>query len=724
MGIPGGFERILVTSALPYVNGPIHLGHLAGAYLPADVYVRFQRLMGRDIIYICGSDEHGVPITLTADREGVTPQQIVDRYHAMAIRDFTRFGMSFDHYSRTTRPIHHATSQEFFLALHRKGLLVRKETRQFFCPKERRFLADRYVRGTCPFCGNPGARGDQCESCGNWTDPLELVGPYCAVCSSTPEIRDTFHWYLPLGRLQKELETWIRDKTHWKENVLNYCEGWFARGLEDRAVTRDIDWGVPVPLEEAKGKVLYVWFDAPIGYISSTKEWAAERGDAELWRRYWCDSGTKLVHFIGKDNIVFHALFFPAILKAVGGYVLPEDVPANEFLNLEGRKLSTSGNYAVWLGEYLDRFPADALRYALAVNAPETRDTDFSWKEFQSRHNFELADILGNLVNRTLTFVERYYDGRVPEPGPPGPMDDAMLAEIDAAGARVAEALERFEVRAGARGMMDLARAGNKYFNDSQPWAARTQDPARARTAIWTSLQVVRALAVYMHPFLPFSGDRTWRMLGLGDAVKGAHWEAAAGERLPAGHALGRAEILFAKIEDDAIEAEVRKLEAAVERMHAADAASDARRAAAQGAATPQAAGGGAAAPAAGAEDAAAPKPETARETRMSNIAYDDFARLDLRTARIVTAERVPKADKLLRLELDTGGAARQIVAGVGKDYAPEDLVGKTIIIIANLEPREIRGVRSEGMLLAAGPEGSIALLTVDRPSAPGTKIS
>jgi len=731
--IPGGFERILVTSALPYVNGPIHLGHLAGAYLPADVYVRFQRLMGRDVVYICGSDEHGVAITLTADKQGVTPQAIVDRYHAMAERDFAGFGMSFDHYSRTTRPIHHATAQEFFLALYRKELFVRKETRQFFCPKEARFLADRYVRGICPFCGKPDARGDQCESCGNWIDPLQLGDPHCAICGTAPVIRDTFHWYLPLGRFQSELQTWIRTKPQWKENVRNYVEGWFAQGLEDRAITRDIDWGVPVPLPEAKGKVLYVWFDAPIGYISATKEWAAERGDAESWRRYWCDPKTKLVHFIGKDNIVFHTIFFPAVLMAMGGYTLPEDVPANEFLNLDGRKLSTSANYAVWLHEYLEKFPADALRYTLAVNAPETRDTDFSWNEFQARHNFELADILGNFVNRTLTFAVRTYDGRVPDPGPLAPMDEAMIAEIGEAGARVAALLERYEVRAGARAMMDLSRAANKYFNDAEPWAAKKNDPGRARAAIWTALQVVRALAVYMHPFLPFSSEKVWRMLALPGSVTSARWAETASARLPAGQRLGTPEILFTKIEDEAIEAEKRKLEEALERMLAAQAALDAKRDASAGPAgapAPAPAEAPAAASAPAPSPTLAPSPTSApraarSEEKKPMIAYDDFAKLDLRTAKVTAAERVPKADKLLRLTLDVGAEApRQIVAGVGRDYAPEDLVGKTIIIVANLEPREIRGVRSEGMLLAAGPEGSISLLTSDRVSPPGTKIS
>jgi len=500
------FKRILVTAALPYANGPIHLGHLAGAYLPADIYVRYQRLKGRDVLYICGSDEHGVPITITAEKEGITPQQVVDKYHYMNKESFERFGMSFDNYSRTSLPLHHQTAQEFFLELYKKGILKEKTTKQLYCEKDRMFLADRYVEGICPVCGSPGARGDQCEKCGSWLEQTDLIEPKCKICGSTPVIRDTSHWYLPLGEFQKKLEEWMGTKTDWKENVKHYVYSWFKEGLQDRAVTRDLHWGVKVPIPEAEGKVIYVWFDALLGYISSTKEWAQKIGQPEKWREYWQDPDTRLIHFIGKDNIVFHCIVFPAMLMAWNEgrsdeiYVLPDNVPANEFLNLEGKKLSTSRNYAVWLNEYLEKFEPDPLRYALASILPETKDTDFSWKEFQARNNNELADILGNFVNRTLTFAKKNFDNRVPERFELEEIDKELIAKLKEHVDKIANNYENFRIRDGVFETMNLARFANKYFNDTEPWRMIKENPRRASTTINLCLQLVRALAILFAP--------------------------------------------------------------------------------------------------------------------------------------------------------------------------------------------------------------------------------
>ena len=556
-------EKILVTAALPYANGPLHLGHLAGAYMPADVYVRYQRLKGSDVVFICGSDEHGVPITIRADREHVTPQQIVDRYHAMMKESFRRLGIHFDNYSRTSLTLHHKISQDIFLNLYNKGLVKEQEVRQYYCATCGRFLPDRYIEGECPHCHHAGARGDQCESCGRWLEPEALISPKCKVCGSTPEMHTTKHWYFRLSQFQGQLEQWQAGKTHWKSNVREFCAGWFSEGLTDRPITRDIDWGIPVPLAGAEGKVLYVWFDAPIGYISSTVEWAQNQGRPERWREYWCDPATRLIHFIGKDNIVFHAIVWPAVLMAHGEFVLPDDIPANEFLNIEGQKLSTSRNWAVWVDDYLELFPPDPLRYYLAANAPENKDSDFAWKEFQARNNGELADILGNLVNRSLSFLEKNFEARVPAAPALSDADNNILAAIAAAATSIGNLLDDFQVRRAVGEMIDLARAGNKYFNDSAPWTTLKQDPARCAATLYTTVQLELALTVLMEPFMPFSAEKLWEMLNAPGSLRDVRWSGISALRLPAGHPIGVREILFRKVEDDVIEAQVAKLHGA-----------------------------------------------------------------------------------------------------------------------------------------------------------------
>jgi methionyl-tRNA synthetase len=554
-------EKILVTAALPYANGPLHIGHLAGAYIPADVYVRYQRLKGTDVLFICGSDEHGVPITIRADREKVTPREIVDRYHAMMKKSFQRIGVGFDNYSRTSLPLHHKISQDFFLNLYHKGHIHEQSVHQYYCATCGRFLPDRYIEGECPHCHQQGARGDQCEQCGRWLESEQLIAPKCKVCGSAPVLRATKHWYFALSKFQKQLEEWQAARSDWKSNVREFCSGWFQEGLADRPITRDIDWGIPVPLPEAHGKVLYVWFDAPIGYISSSVEWAQIQGQPERWRDYWFDPKTKLVHFIGKDNIVFHAIVWPATLMAHGDYILPAQIPANEFLNIEGEKLSTSRNWAVWVDEYLDVFPPDPLRYYLEANAPENKDADFVWKDFQARNNNELADVLGNFVNRSLSFVEKNFDARVPPSGSLSWTDRAVLAGISEAADRIGAALEEFQVRRAVTELMDLARLGNKYFNDSAPWTSLKSDRARCATTLNTAIQLQMALAVLMDPFLPFSAERLWRMLNAPGSHQGQRWSDVPKLRLSDNQPVGKREILFEKIEDAVIAAQIAKLQ-------------------------------------------------------------------------------------------------------------------------------------------------------------------
>ena len=686
-------RTILVTSALPYSNGPIHIGHVAGAYLPADTFVRYQRLMGNDVVFISGADEHGVPITIAAAQQGLTPQALVDRYYPLNRDSFAGLGIMFDNFSRTSLPVHHATSQEFFLALHRAGKLVVKETQQLYCARDKMFLADRYVQGGCPQCGNADARGDQCEKCGSSLDPLTLISPRCGICGTAPETRSTKHWFLPMGRFQAELEAWLATKSDWKDNVMNYCHGWFREGLKDRAITRDLDWGVPVPLPEAAGKVLYVWFDAPIGYISATKEWAQKIGDPERWRKYWCNPDCELIHFIGKDNIVFHAVFWPATLMGVGGYNLPTNIPANEFLNLEGRKLSTSRNYAVWLPDYLKKFPPDLLRYALAANLPETKDADFSWNEFLRLNNDELADILGNFINRSLTFVEKHCGRRIPPLGTLAERDRQMLADVAQGGSEAGALIDACKIRAATARVMDIARAANRYFDAAQPWHTRTADFAQCQTTLHVCCQVIRSLAVYLHPFMPFTADRIWGILGLAGKVTDTRWNDAGTPAEIAGRTLGPVEILFRKLEESDLREERARLAASVARMEAQ-------------------------------EQPAAPAPASAPVVEQPRtITIEEFSKIDLRVAKVVAAEAVPKADRLLKLTLSLGNEQRQVVAGIAKHYEPAGLVGKHVIVVANLQPAKLRGIESQGMILAADDGTRLTLVTLERDAAPGSKV-
>ena len=692
-------KRILVTAALPYANGPIHLGHLAGAYLPADLYVRYQRLKRRDVLFLCGSDEHGVPITITADNEGITPQAVVDRYHLRNKQAFERLGISFDNYSRTSLPLHHETAREFFAEFHSRGILNEKQEQQFFDPAAQKFLPDRYVEGTCPVCGNPDARGDQCEKCGTYLNPLQLISPRSKITGGTPEVRETSHWYFPLGKYQERLEAYIREKSaaeRWKENVLNYCRGWFTTGLQDRAVTRDLDWGVKVPLAGYKNKVLYVWFDAVLGYISSGKEWAALRGTPDEWRRYWLSPDTKYVAFIGKDNIVFHCIVFPAMLMAWNDandskYVLPDNVPANEFLNFEGQKFSKSRGWGIYVEEFLSRYPADLLRYYLGVTLPESHDSDFYWKEFQAKNNSELADIYGNFVNRTLAFCERTFGNTVPTRGALNALDETMLAALRQAPPASSECFEQYRFRDAITEVMNLARTANKYFNDSEPWKTAKSDLARCGTTINLCLQVTRALAILMHPVVPQSSSRLWAMLKLPGKVEDQSWNSASDLAVRDGHVIGKAEILFTKIEDKAIEEELKSL--------GTTAAS-------------------ATAPPAPAETVPAktvPAKTVPAKTVPAKpiITYDDFVRIDLRIAKVIAAEKVPKSEKLLKIQVEIGSERRQVVAGIAQHYAPEALIGKLVVVVFNLQPAKLMGQESQGMLLAASDtEGHLMVVT------------
>jgi len=682
------FNRIMVTAALPYANGPVHLGHLAGAYLPADLFSRYQRMKGQDVVFVCGSDEMGVAIMVRARNEGIDPQDLVDRYHPMIEKAFAGFGMSFDHYGRTTSPVHAETSQDFFRTLARKDVFALKTEEQLYDPEAGIFLADRFVVGTCPTCGNENAYGDQCEKCGSTLSPKELINPRSTLSDATPERRETTHFYLPLGDFQDRLDQWIGTHPEWKPNVLGQVRSWLNDGLKDRAITRDVPWGVPVPKDvaeelgiDAEGKVIYVWFDAPIGYISDTKEWAMSQGDPDAWKPYWQADDTRLVHFIGKDNIVFHCLMFPAMLMAHGDYTLPENVPANEFLNIEGDKLSTSRNWAVWLHEYLEDFEPDLLRYALATMLPETKDADFNWSEFQTRVNSELADVLGNFVNRTLTFAARFADGKVPELVDPSDADKAALEELATFPDRIGKAYDTYRNREAVFETMALARLGNKYFNDTEPWHTRKSDPQACANTIHVSLQICASLSVLMEPALPFSSARLRGMLNLegvrasvpGGAAEGIGWDDAGKSLLQPGHALDEAGILFTKIEDDVMEEQKAKLGA-----------------------TPD-----------GASDKDQPY-EPVKDT----IEYDDFAKLDFRMGTIVEAEEMPKSKKLVKTVVDLGFEKRQILAGIKEHFKPEELIGKRVAVVANLAPRKMMGTESQGMILMAEDrEGALFLM-------------
>ena len=674
-------EKILVTSALPYANGPIHLGHLSGAYLPADIYVRYKRLNGDDVVYVCGSDEHGVPITISADKEKVSPQVIIDRYHEANKKAFARFGMSFDNYSRTSLPIHHETAKEFFLEFYNRGLFVEKKSLQFYDDKANMFLPDRYVEGTCPKCGNEEARSDECENCGSLYDPSELKNPKSKISGGTPKLKETSHYYFPLGKYQPALEKYVdemNEKYGWKENVLQYCRGWFKDGLKDRAITRDLDWGIKVPVDSAAGKVIYVWFEAVLGYISSTKELSQQKNDPELWKKYWQDIKTKYIAFIGKDNVVFHTIIFPAILMAwnEGGkeqYCLPQNVPANEFLNFEGKKFSKSRNWGIDVDEFLDLFEPDLLRYTLAANLPETRDTDFYWKEFQLRNNSELADILGNFINRTFTFVFKHFDGKVPALSKLEKIDEDMLKEISEYPKRVADFFEKYKIRDGVNEIMNLARDGNKYFNDTEPWKTVKSNKERCGTTLNICLQTIYTLAELFSPVLPFSTEKLFKMLN----AKPVDWKDCGKPQLKEGHQLNQSEILFPKIEDEKIEAQVTKL----------------------------------------------PKPEVEKE-KVGLITYDDFMKIQLRTAEVIEAEKVPKSEKLLKLKVKLENEERQVIAGIAKSYQPENLIGKKVVIVANLQPAKLMGLESNGMILAVETsEGGLQVLNLPDNVNNGTRV-
>ena len=678
-------KRYTITAALPYTNGPIHIGHLAGVYVPADIFARYQRLKNNDVAFICGSDEHGVAISIKAKKEGTTPQAIIDKYHAIIKQSFADFGISFDNYSRTSAPIHHQTASDFFKKLYEQGDFIEEISEQLYDEEAHQFLADRFVIGTCPKCGNPEAYGDQCERCGSSLNATDLIDPKSSITGSKPTLKATKHWFLPLNRYQEFLEKWILEghKSDWKPNVYGQVKSWLDDELKPRAVTRDLDWGIPVPVEGAEGKVLYVWFDAPIGYISSTKEWAEREG--KDWRPYWQDKNTELVHFIGKDNIVFHCIIFPAMLKAEGSYILPTNVPANEFLNLEGNKLSTSKNWAVWLHEYLQDFPnqQDVLRYALTANAPETKDNDFTWKDFQARNNNELVAIFGNFINRVAVLTQKYYEGVIPAAGEFNDIDTETLRQITELTEKIEQSLERYRFREAQQELMNMARLGNKYLADEEPWKLIKTDPERVKTVMYIALQIATALAVASEPFLPFTSEKLKRMLQLG-AITWENLKTNTTELLKAGHRIGTAELLFEKIEDAAIEKQLQRLENTklVNKQEAQ----------------------------ANTEVTVAPQKEL--------ISYDDFAKMDIRIGTILEAEKMPKADKLLILKVDTGIDQRTIVSGIAQSFAPEEIIGKKVTVLVNLAPRKLRGVESQGMILMV--ENSEGKYTFINPDAEG----
>lgn len=669
------FKRYTVTSALPYANGPIHIGHLAGVYVPADIYVRYLRSKGADVLFIGGSDEHGVPITIKARAEGISPQQVVDKYHGIIKESFEEFGISFDVYSRTSNAIHHETAADFFTTLYQKGEFVEKLSDQYYDEEYQTFLADRYITGTCPHCGNEKAYGDQCEQCGTSLNATDLINPRSALSGSIPVMRETRHWFLPLDKYEPWLKSWILDthKEDWKTNVYGQCKSWLDHGLQPRAVTRDLDWGVPVPLPEAKGKVLYVWFDAPIGYISATREWAKQTG--KNWEPYWKSPDTRLMHFIGKDNIVFHCIVFPGMLKAEGSYILPDNVPANEFLNLEGDKISTSRNWAVWLHEYLREFEGkqDVLRYVLTANAPETKDNDFTWRDFQTRNNSELLAVLGNFINRTLVLTHKYYEGVVPETGILGKYEEEILTEIAAFPDKIAYSLEHFRFREALNELMNLARLGNKYLTDTEPWKAVKSDPEKVKTSLNISLQICANLAILCEPFLPFTAGKLNTMLNM----PALPWnKAGSAELIQPGHQLNQPELLFDRIEDSVIEAQVNKL-LNTKKQNDLD--------------------------------------STSVDDFKPVVDFEDFSKIDLRVGTILKAEKVPKTKKLLKLTIDTGIDQRTVVSGIAEYYEPDNIIGKQVSILVNLAPRNIKGIESRGMILMAEDyDGKLSFVAPD----------
>ncbi len=675
------FNRTLVTAALPYANGGVHIGHLAGVYVPADIYVRYLRLKKRDVLFVCGSDEHGVPVTIRARKEGCTPQQVVDRYNKVIKDSFEGFGISFDIFGRTTSEVHKQTASDFFRKLYDKGEFVEQESEQYYDEEAHTFLADRYITGECPHCHAEGAYGDQCEKCGTALSPTELINPRSTVSGSKPVLRKTKHWYLPLDKHQQWLEPWITEEhKEWRSNVMGQCKSWFDMGLKPRAVSRDLDWGIPVPVEGAEGKVLYVWFDAPIGYISNTKELLPND-----WEKWWKSDDTRLVHFIGKDNIVFHCIVFPAMLKAEGSYILPDNVPANEFLNLEDDKISTSRNWAVWLDEYLVDFPGkqDVLRYVLTANAPETKDNNFTWKDFQARNNNELVAVYGNFVNRALQLTKKYYDGVVPAAGELTDYDRQTIEEFQGVKAEVERLIENFRFRDAQKEAMNLARIGNKYLADSEPWKVVKTDPERVKTILNLSLQLVANLAIAFEPFLPFSSEKLRGMLH----IEEAQWDRlGAIDLLPAGHVLGEPTLLFEKIEDSVVDAQVQKL-------------LDTKKA----------------------NEAAAFKPADIKE----NVSFEDFEKLDIRVGHIKDCQKVKKSKKLLQFTIDDGtGTDRTILSGIAAYYEPEQLIGKDVLFVANFAPRKMMGIESQGMILSAvNFDGSLNVTSVLGNVKPGSQV-
>lgn len=673
-----------MTSALPYANGPIHIGHLAGVYVPADIYVRYLRSKGEEVLFIGGSDEHGVPITFKARKEGVTPQEIVDRYHSIIKESFREFGISFDVYSRTSAAIHHETASEFFKTLYDQGEFIEKKTLQYYDEESEHFLADRYIIGTCPNCGHKKAYGDQCESCGKSLSPDELISPKSVLSGNPPVQRETKHWYLPLDKYEPWLRKWILEehKHDWKINVYGQCKSWLDQGLKPRAVTRDLDWGVKVPIPGTEGKVIYVWFDAPIGYISATREWAEKSG--KDWKIYWKDEESRLIHFIGKDNIVFHCIIFPSMLRQEGGYILPDNVPAFEFLNLEGEKISTSANWAVWLHEYLEEFPGrqDVLRYVLTANAPETKDNDFTWKDFQARNNNELLAIFGNFVNRTMVLTHKYFDGKAPLKDNLNDYDKKVMEEMKDYPAKVSASLNVFRFREALNEMMNLARLGNKYLTDNEPWKLIKTDKARVGTILNISLQICANLSVISEPFLPFTSERLSKMLNL----KGLSWkDAGNAELLSEGDQIGRAELLFERIEDETVKKQLEKLEKTKEQNIMNEAQINPQK---------------------------------------EEIAYEDFGKMDIRVVTILDAERVPKTDKLIRLDIDTGFDRRTVVTGLAHQFDPENLKGKKVCLLANLAPKKLRGIESKGMILSAeDADGNLSLIIPEQDFHNGSEV-
>ncbi|MGB1042887.1 MAG: methionine--tRNA ligase [Tenacibaculum sp.] len=671
-------KRYTITAALPYTNGPIHIGHLAGVYVPGDIYARYLRQRGKDVAYICGSDEHGVAIPMRAKKEGVTPQDIIDKYHGIIKKSFVDFGISFDNYSRTSSETHHKTASDFFTKLYNDGEFIEEVTEQLYDAEANQYLADRFVVGTCPKCGNEESYGDQCEKCGTSHNATDLINPKSAITGNVPTLKETKHWFLPLDKHEAFLREWIVEghKHDWKPNVLGQCKSWIDDGLRPRAVTRDLDWGIPVPVEGADGKVLYVWFDAPIGYISATKEWAAREG--KNWEDYWKKDDTKLVHFIGKDNIVFHCLIFPSMLKAHGDYILPENVPANEFLNLEGNKLSTSKNWAVWLHEYLEEFPnqQDVLRYTLTANAPESKDNDFTWKDFQTKNNSELVAIFGNFINRVVVLTNKYYDGQVPPAGELSEIDEETLHQLKQFPDVIAKSIERYRFREASQELMNLARLGNKYLADEEPWKVIKVDEERTKTIMNVALQIAAGLAVLSEPFLPFTSAKLKNILNINsNADENLSWEAVSEKDvlIAAGHQINKAELLFAKIEDKTIEAQLAKLEATKLANEAANKVIE-------------------------------PQKET--------IEFDDFTKIDIRVGTILEAEKVAKTKKLLKLTVDVGLDKRTIVSGIAESFKPEDIIGQQVSVVCNLAPRKLKGIESQGMILMTDtPDGKLAFV-------------